>query len=189
MKIGLFFGSFNPIHIGHLIIANNISDFYTDEVWFIVSPQNPFKNNDELLTAERRYTLTKKAIENNFKFKVSNIEFKLSIPSYTINTLQKISKEYTKDEFFLIMGSDNLQGLNSWKSADEIINTYKILVYERQNFPVDKKNLHQNITVVKSPLLGISSTYIRKLIAENKSIQYLVPDNVRRLIEENGYFK
>lgn len=187
MKIGLLFGSFNPIHTGHLIIANHIANYYTDKIWFIVSPQNPFKLTTDLLNPSQRLELVQLAVNNDARFKVSDIEFNLPTPSYTINTLHALTKKYLDDEFFLIIGSDNLAGITAWKSSEEILSKYKLLVYERRGFPLET-NI-SGIEIIQAPLLNISSTFIRKLIKENKSIRYLVPEKVRLEIEANNYYK
>ena len=190
MKIGLFFGSFNPIHTGHLIIANYIANNTVDEVWFIVSPQNPLKQSTALLNAGHRLEFVKLAIETDDRFKVSDIEFQLPKPSYTIDTLLTLSKMYPHHEFYLILGSDNYSGLSEWKSSSQIINNFKLLVYERPGFPIrTKKNAYNNITFLNAPLLDISSTEIRELISQNKNIHYLVPEKVYKAIETNGYYK
>lgn len=189
MKIGLFFGSFNPIHIGHLIIANHIANFYTDQVWFIVTPQSPFKKESQLLEATKRFELIKLAIETNPCFIASDIEFTLTAPFYTINTLDALSTKHENMQFFLIIGSDNFSNLFRWNSAEKIINNYKILVYERPGFVVPKFHVQNNIQFIDSPLLDISSTKIRNLITHKKSVRYLVPECVRVAIEEKGYYK
>jgi len=189
MKIGLFFGSFNPIHTGHLIIANYVLNLMVfEEIWFIVSPQNPFKDNNQLLDEKNRLRLVKKAISGNDRIKVSNIEFKLSRPSYTINTLSYLKEKYPDHEFSIIMGSDSFQQLDKWKSFEEIIANYKILIYCRPGFNVENK-LNADTEILNSPLLGISSTGVRELIRNGKSIRYLVPEKVRKEIIENQYYK
>jgi nicotinate-nucleotide adenylyltransferase len=186
MKIGLFFGSFNPIHTGHLIIANYIANCYVDQVWFIISPQNPFKNYHELLKAEDRLSLVKIAIQKDARFQASDIEFKLPVPSYTINTLKVLSQQYPEHEFSIIIGSDNYEEITKWKSADDIIENYKFLIYERAGFCLTKPTSNY---IVDAPLLNISSTEIRCLIKENKSFRYLVPEIVHEAIIRNNYFK
>ena len=189
MKIGLLLGSFNPIHTGHLIIANHIASYHVNKIWFIVSPQNPFKRSAELLNAKCRFALTKLAIENDDRFEVSDVEFHLPTPSYTINTLQALTAKYPTHEFYLIIGSDNFINISKWRSAGEILNNYNLMVYQRSGFAVDGEYLANNITLLNSPLLDISSTTIRNLIAQNKSIRYLVPDKVYKEIHANGYYK
>jgi nicotinate-nucleotide adenylyltransferase len=177
MKVGLFFGSFNPIHIGHLLIANHIANFETEKVWFIVSPQNPFKETSGLLPANLRLKLVQIATAKDQRFKTLDLEFNLPIPSYTINTLKALNEMHPEHEFCLIMGSDNLQQLPTWKSAQKIIEKFKIIVYERPGFPVNNSS-YRNISVTKAPLLDISSTYIRNLMAAHKNINYLIPESV-----------
>lgn len=190
MKIGLYFGSFNPIHTGHLIISNFIANLYVDKIWFIVSPQNPLKNSDNLLKSEYRLNLVKLAIEDDERFEISDIEFFLPTPSYTITTLQTLSQNYPQHKFFIIMGSDNFQTIPEWKSSSEILKNYTLLVYERQGFTLRDKNIQKDdVIFVDAPLLNISSTVIREMLTKNESIRYLVPAKVYQSIKENGYFK
>ncbi len=188
MKIGLYFGSFNPIHVGHLIIANHILNTETlDEVWFVVSPQNPFKNTAGLLNEQHRLSLVKIAIEGEKKLKASNIEFKMPKPSYTIDTLIILGEKYPQHLFSLILGSDGFQNIEKWKNYKQIINSYHIYIYLRPSFEV-RIDLPKNIKIVSAPLLEISSTQIRKNIKEGKSIRYLVTDDVMKEIELKGYY-
>jgi nicotinate-nucleotide adenylyltransferase len=189
MKIGLFFGSFNPIHNGHLIIAQhvlNVTDL--QELWFVVSPQNPFKNSNTLLNENHRINLVRSAIEGEDRLKASNVEFKLPKPSYTVNTLAYLKEKYPQHQFTIIMGSDGLQNLPQWKNADVIIRNYPICVYLRPGFDIDQQS-KARIQILDAPLLQISSTHIRYLISEKKSIRYLVPDTVMEEIEKNGYYQ
>ncbi len=189
MKIGLYFGSFNPIHIGHLIIANHIiSNTDLNEVWFVVSPQNPFKISQVLLNENHRLQLVRLAIENDKKLRVSNVEFKLPKPSYTINTLAYLKEKYPSREFSIIMGSDSFQNLSKWKNADIIAKNYKLYIYKRPGFEI-KNPMGANINILDAPLLEISSTHIRNLIAAGKSIRYLVTENVREEIETQQYYR
>ncbi len=187
MKIGLYFGSFNPIHTGHLIIANHlVNNTNLDEVWFVVSPQNPFKNTNSLLNEQHRLSLVKIAIEGEVKLKASNIEFKLPRPSYTSDTLLYLSKQYPSYVFSVIMGSDSFKNIEKWKNYEYIINNYNLYIYLRPSFHMESKQ--PNITVVKAPLLEISSTEIRKNIRDKKSIRYLVTDDVMKEIETFGFY-
>ncbi|HEV8285541.1 MAG TPA: nicotinate (nicotinamide) nucleotide adenylyltransferase [Chitinophagaceae bacterium] len=189
MKIGLYFGSFNPIHTGHLIIANHIlNETDLQKIWFVVSPQNPFKTNESLLHENKRLDLVKKSIADDERMMASDIEFNLSKPSYTINTLTYLQENYPDEEFFIVMGSDSFQGLYKWKNAETIIKEYKILIYQRPGFETENK-LQAQIEVLNAPLLDISSTEIRELITKEKSIRYLVPDKARKEIEKKGYYK
>ena len=188
MKIGLYFGSFNPIHVGHLIIANHILNTeILDEVWFVVSPQNPFKNAAGLLNEQHRLTLVKIAIEGESKLKASNIEFKMPKPSYTIDTLISLEEKYPLHNFSIILGSDGYQNIEKWKNYKQIIINYNIYIYLRPSFEV-RIDLPNNIKIVSAPLLEISSTQIRKNIKEGKSIRYLVTDEVMKEIELKGYY-
>jgi len=189
MKIGLYFGSFNPVHNGHLIIANHVINF-TDlqQVWFVISPQNPFKPSASLLNEYHRFHLVQSAIEGEIKLKASNIEFKLPKPSYTVDTLAYIREKYPQYEFSIIMGSDSFCNLKKWKNCEIIINNYSLYIYEREGFKIEN-SLNANIKIIEAPFLQISSTHIRKLIKLHKSIRYLVPDIVKEEIERNGYYK
>jgi nicotinate-nucleotide adenylyltransferase len=188
MNIGLFFGSFNPIHTGHLIIANHfINQGIVDELWFVVSPQNPFKKAAGLLNEQHRLMLVRTAIEDEIKLKASNIEFKLPKPSYTINTLTYLAEQYPKHRFNIVMGSDGFQNISKWKNAEAILKNYPILIYRRPGFEITETHGAQ-VQIQAAPLLEISSTHIRKLIKEQKSIRYLVPDSVKKEIELNHYY-
>jgi nicotinate-nucleotide adenylyltransferase len=188
MNIGLYFGSFNPIHHGHLIIANHIiNETGIKEVWFIVSPQNPFKETSSLLNEQHRLQLVKLAIEDAPGLRASNIEFSLPKPSYTIDTLVYLEEKYPQHQFYIIMGSDGFQNIDKWKNANQLLKNYPIIIYERPGFNVNKKD-GTKITLLKAPLLDISSTLVRKLIKEKKSIRYLVPDNVAQEIESQQYY-
>ncbi|HEX2609273.1 MAG TPA: nicotinate (nicotinamide) nucleotide adenylyltransferase [Flavisolibacter sp.] len=189
MKVGLYFGSFNPIHIGHLIIASHILNSTSlQRVWFVVSPQNPFKKSETLLNEYDRFHLVQKAIEGDSRLKASDIEFALPKPSYTAFTLIYLKEKYPQNDFSIIMGSDSFQNLGNWKNAEAIIRNYPLLVYERPNFPVENK-WNAQVEVMQAPLLEISATYIRNLIAEGKSIKYLVPEPVADEIATLGFFK
>ncbi len=189
MKIGLFFGSFNPIHIGHLVIANTMATSTDlEQVWFIVSPQNPFKKNNSLLHEFDRYTMVERAIADNHKLKVSDIEFSLTKPSYTIDTLTVLADKYPEHEFVLIMGEDNLVQFENWKNSKKILEFYKIYVYPRPNTPQHNYENHVAVKFVEAPLLDISATYIRKRLQEHKNIKYLVTDPVEAYIELKKFY-
>lgn len=188
MKIGLYFGSFNPVHAGHLIIASHIlNETDIDKLWFIVSPQNPHKP-ENLLNEYHRLHLVKLATEGDVRIKASDIEFNLPRPSYTVDTLAYLSEKYPDHEFSIIMGSDSLQNLHKWKNYEVITNNYRILVYNRADAEVIESP-YSNVTILKAPLLNISATHIRKCIQEGKSIRYLLPEPVREEIEKGGYFR
>ena len=188
-KVTLFFGSFNPIHVGHLIIAQSVlNQTDTEQVWFVVSPQSPFKKSAQLLNENQRYFLVELAIQNNSKFLVSNIEFGLPKPSYTIDTLTYLKEKFPFHEFSLLMGGDNIATINQWKNYEKIINNYQIYVYDRKDSNVEAAPQSPRIKFLEVPKIQISSTNIRNLIKNQKSIQYLVPDTVREEIEKAGYY-
>lgn len=189
MKIGLFFGSFNPIHIGHLIIANHIlNETDLEKIWLIVSPQNPLKSNKSLLNEFDRLHLVRLSTEADNRIKVSDIEFTLPRPSYTIETLIYLEEKFPNHQFSIIMGSDSFKNLKSWKNYEKIFKSYKIYIYKREGFEIDNTVI-ANIKIVDAPILQISATHIRKLIKEGKSIRYLVPENVREEIETRKFYK
>ncbi len=188
MKIGLHFGSFNPIHIGHLIIASYIANnTIMEQVWLVVSPQNPLKPSGNLLNEYHRLHLVQVAVEDDPQLKWSDIEFRLPRPSYTIDTLSYLSEKYPNNEFSLIIGSDSYMNLHKWKNPEIIKRDYNIYVYERPGFIV--KSESKNIHLLKAPMLDISSTEIRKAIKKGKSVRYLVPNSVLEEIVRSSYYK
>jgi nicotinate-nucleotide adenylyltransferase len=188
MQIGLYFGSFNPIHTGHLIIANHVLHAVAlKQIWFVVSPHNPLKETSSLLNENDRLHLVQLAIEDNTKFKASNIEFKLPRPSYTIDTLTYLTEKYPQHEFTIIMGGDSIQNIKKWKNYETLLANYKLVIYQRPGF--DSKPIQQeNITYLQSPFLDISSTYIRNKIKQKQSIKYLVAPTVEEYILANKYY-
>lgn len=190
MKIGLYFGSFNPIHIGHMIIGSYMANHTDlDQIWYIVSPQNPFKKSSTLLNEYQRLHLLQLSIGDNPKLKWSDIEFKLPKPSYTIDTLTHLHERYPHHTFSIIMGADSLQNITKWKNSDILIKKYHFYVYPRPNVIIPDNVLTGNITIVPAPLMELSSTLIRRLIKEGKSIEYLVTNEVAYEIEKNGYYR
>jgi nicotinate-nucleotide adenylyltransferase len=189
MKIGLYFGSFNPIHTGHLIIANHVLN-QTDiqKIWFVVSPQNPFKHSATLLNEYDRLHLVQIAVEADDRFRASEIEFSLPKPSYTSHTLTYLSEKYPNHEFSVLMGSDSFQNISNWKNAEHIIQNYPILVYKRPGFDVIN-SIGARATFMDAPLLEISATFIRESIQLGKSIRYLVPKAVEEEIEKSSFYK
>ncbi len=191
MTTGLFFGSFNPIHVGHLIIANHLVE-YADlkQVWFVVSPHNPFKEKSSLLNEYRRLDLVNAAIEGNTKLKSSSIEFKLPQPSYTIDTLQYLKEKYPKRKFCLIMGSDNLLGFHKWKNYEKILSDYTIHVYKRSSSNTSElQKKYPQVNFLEVPLLDISSSLIREMIQQKKSVRYLLPEKVYDEVMKSRYYR
>ncbi len=189
MNIGLYFGSFNPVHTGHLIIANHVA-YNADlkQVWFVVSPQNPFKSAGSLLNQYHRLHLIRTAIEGENKLRASSVEFKLPKPSYTIDTLTYLKEKHPEHDFSIIMGSDGLQNIDKWKNYEMILKDHRIFVYKRPGYKI-RTDLSANIIALTAPLLEISSTRIREMIREKISIRFLVPDVVKEEIEQNGYYR
>jgi len=188
-KIGLFFGSFNPIHIGHLIIANYMAN-YTDlsEVWLVVSPHNPLKRKDSLLNMYDRLEMVNLAIDNTDRIRASDIEFRLTQPSYTIDTLIHLKERYPTKDFVLIMGSDNLVTLKKWKNYEIILRDFFVYVYPRPGYDVGEWAEHPRITFTETPLMEISSTFIRNAIKDHKSVKYFLPDKVLDFIDKKGVY-
>lgn len=190
MKVGLFFGSFNPIHIGHLILANYIiEDTDLDELWFVVSPQNPLKSKKSLLHEHDRYDMVELAIRNYPKMRVSDVEFSMPRPSYTIDTLIYLREKYPGYDFILIMGEDNLMSLPKWKNYKTLLKNHRIIVYPRVFELGREAILHENITKINAPIIELSATEIRKMIKENKNVQPMLPSGVFEYIDKMGFYK
>lgn len=189
MKIGLFFGSFNPVHHGHLIIAQHIiNETDLEQVWMVVSPRNPFKEEAGLLDEYQRLHLVRLALENNPKIKPSDIEFHLPRPSYTIDTLVYLEEKYPMHQFTIIMGSDSLQNLHKWKNADVLMNKTAFYIYERPGFKAINPGC-SSMYILDAPLIEISATRIRYLIKKNKSLRYLLPDSIIEEIDKCNYYR
>ncbi|UZR95722.1 nicotinate (nicotinamide) nucleotide adenylyltransferase [Chondrinema litorale] len=190
MKVGLFFGSFNPIHVGHLILANAmVENANLDQVWFVVSPQNPFKRKNNLLHEFDRFSMVRQAIADNPKFNATDIEFNMPKPSYTADTLAWLTDKYPKYEFVLIVGEDNLNNFHKWKNHDTILNQYGLLVYPRPNSPKTDLLKHPKVNLIDAPMVEISATFIRNAIKNDKSIKYLVPEEVEAFIKLKRFYK
>jgi nicotinate-nucleotide adenylyltransferase len=189
MNIGLYFGSFNPIHIGHLIIANHVlNETSINKMWFIVSPQNPLKESKTLLNEFDRLHLVRLATQDDNRIKYSDIEFNLPKPSYTSNTLTFLSEKYHEHQFSIIMGSDSYQNLDKWKNYETIINNYPVYVYKREGYEI-KKTFGKETAILNAPIIQISASQIREHIRSGKSIRYLVPEIVREEIESRKFYK
>ncbi len=203
MKIGLYFGTFNPIHVGHLVIANYMAGYTDlDQVWLVVSPQNPLKQKNSLLADYHRLALVRVAIEDNLKLRVSKIEFDLPKPSYTIHTLAHFRERYPDYTFALIMGEDNLRTLYKWKNHEEILKNHAIYVYPRPltqselaeltEIGPEKEQLypdHRKITICDAPVMKVSASFIRKAIADKKDVRYLLTEPVYKYITEMHFYK
>lgn len=190
MKVGLFFGSFNPVHTGHLIIASYMANFTgLDEVWMVVSPHNPLKDKRKLTNMYDRLEMTRLAVEQAERIKVSNIEFGLPQPSYTVDTLAYLQEKYPGRTFALIMGADNLASLKKWKNYEVLLANYKIYVYPRPGADISDWKDHPSIEVTDTPNMEISSTFIRNAIKEGKNVQFFLPDSVLEFIEGKNMYR
>jgi nicotinate-nucleotide adenylyltransferase len=190
MKIGLFFGSFNPVHNGHMIIAGYMSVFTDlDQVWFVVSPHNPLKLKSTLLQDYHRMSLVKIAIGENRKLKASDIEFKLPKPSFTIHTLAYLFDKFPDQKFVLILGSDNLQSFTKWKNYEQILEQVELYVYPRKDFEKSPLMEHPNVKIIPAPIMEISSSFIRESIKSKKDVRYMLPEKVWEYIDEMNFYK
>lgn len=201
--IGLYFGTFNPIHVGHLVIANHMAEYTElDEVWLVVTPQNPLKKKTSLLEDYHRLAMVKIAIDDNTKLRASDIEFKLPKPSYTVNTLVHLREQHPDKAFALIMGEDNLRTLHKWKNYDEILKQHKIYVYPRTLTESELEEMnqidsnskpevynHANIILVDAPVMKVSASFIRKSIQDLKDVRYLLTEPVFKYVEEMNFYK
>jgi nicotinate-nucleotide adenylyltransferase len=195
-KVGLYFGSFNPVHIGHIAIAGYMTEFAgLDQVWFVVSPHNPLKNKETLLADHHRFYMTELAIGDNARMKASDIEFKLPVPSYTIDTLTYLREKYPKNEFCLVMGEDNLYTLHKWKNVNELIKIFPIYVYPRpDSVKPSSPMLNQILSIadihsVNAPLMDISGTFIRDGVKKGKDMSYFLPPRVWIYIREMHFYE
>lgn len=192
MRVGLFFGSFNPIHVGHLIIAQHMLQRGLDKVWLVVSPHNPLKEKKSLLPTHHRIYMANLAVEDNPHIQVNDIETKLPQPSYTANTLAHLREKYPDHQFVLLMGEDNLATFHKWKNPEEILKHHEIFVYARANeSPADKTGyfLHPKVKLEPTPLLEVSSTFIRNEIKAGRDVKYLVTEPVYRYLNEMNFYK
>ena len=205
MKIGLYFGTFNPIHVGHLVIANYISEFTDlDQVWLVVTPQNPLKQKKSMLSDFHRLALVREAIDDNRKLRVSDIEFKIKKPNYTIHTLAHLIENHPENDFSLIMGEDNLRSFHKWFNYEEILAKHKIYVYPRVLTPQEERERdrsqkreqtdalknHPNVSIcTDAPVMKISSSFIRAAIKEKKDVRYLLSEPVFRYVDEMKFYQ
>lgn len=189
-KIGLFFGSFNPVHNGHLMLANYIVEYTDlDSIWFVVSPQNPFKDKESLLQDRHRFDMLEMAVGNDSRFEVCDIEFNMPKPSYTIDTLTRLSELYPETEFHLICGMDNLVNFKKWKNAQEILDNYHLLVYPRKGYEGGDLINHKSVRIIDAPEIEISSTFIRNAVAENKDVRYFMPEKSYNYMIDMNFYK
>ena len=189
-RTALFFGSFNPIHVGHLIIANRmLQQEGVDEVWFVVSPQNPLKERGTLLADHHRMQMVRRAIEDNYGMRSCDIEMHLPVPSYTVVTLAALEEKYPEHEFCLVMGSDNLATFDRWRNYQYILDHYRLLVYPRPGTEHCKFATHSSVTMVDVPMMDISSSYIRRQIAQKKDVRYLLTEPVHKYLTEMHFYE
>ncbi|MCQ2314501.1 MAG: nicotinate-nucleotide adenylyltransferase [Bacteroidales bacterium] len=189
-KTALFFGSFNPVHNGHLMLANYLVEYGgLDDLWFVVSPHNPFKDKETLLDDRHRLRMLELAVEGDERFEVSDIEFYMPKPSYTIDTLVRLSERHPNNEFYLVCGLDNLKRFPKWKNADVILRDYHILVYPRKGFDGGELLQHPHVHLLDAPEIEVSSTFIRNAISEGRDVRYFVPEKVYKYIDEMRFYR
>lgn len=189
-KIGLFFGSFNPVHNGHLMLANYIVEYTDlDSIWFVVSPHNPFKDKKSLLQDHHRRDMLEIAVKDDPRFEVCDIEFYMPKPSYTIDTLVRLSERYPNTDFYLICGMDNLVSFHKWKNYQVILDNYHLLVYPRKGYDGGELLNHQSVQVIDAPVIEISSSFIRDAVAENKDIRYFMPEKAYKYMTDMNFYK
>lgn len=189
-KVGLFFGSFNPIHNGHLMLANYLAEYGgLDEIWFVVSPQNPFKDKKSLLADRHRLYMVEMAIKDDERFQVCDIEFYMPQPSYTIDTLTRLQERHPNTDFYLICGMDNIESFKKWKNYEAILQYHHLMVYPRKGYSSNELVDHPSVTVVEAPEIEVSSTFIRNAIGEGKDVRYFVPKEVYQYIVDMHFYE
>lgn len=191
MKVGLFFGTYNPIHVGHMVIANYMVEFTDlDRIWIVVTPHNPFKEKKAMLADYHRLQLVKVAIGDDIRFKASDIEFNLPQPNYTIDTLTYLKEQYPENEYVLIMGADNLSHFKKWKNWEEILAQYKVYVYPRiEGSDFDDLTEHSAVSFHDAPIMQVSSSFIRKAIKDKKDVRHYMPKDVFEYIQEMHFYE
>ena len=190
LKIGLYFGTFNPIHVGHMAIANYLVEFTSiDQLWFVVSPQNPHKKKQNLLNDYHRLEMVHRAVDNDNRFRVSNIEFSLPKPSYTIDTLAYLKDKFPEHHFKIIMGSDNLEKFHKWKNHQQIVDNYGLIIYPRPGFEPSEYQLPTETEIAKAPQMEISSTFIRKAIRAGKDVRHFLPQKTWEYLDEMNFYR
>ena len=187
MRIGLYSGSFNPVHHGHVMLANYLVEFSDlDELWFVVSPQNPLKKREDLMKDEDRLKMVELALEGDSRLKVSNIEMSLPLPSYTINTLRALSAKYPDDQFVFICGMDSLQGLPRWREYQAILDNYELLVFPRRGYDGGDLIHHPHVKVLETPVIEVSSTFIRNSMKTGKDVRHFMPEKAYQYLISSG---
>lgn len=188
-KIGIYSGSFNPIHHGHVMLANYLVEFSDlDELWFVVSPQNPLKKKEDLLDDDERLKMVKLAVDDDSRFKVSDIEMHLPTPSYTINTLTALSWQYPDNQFVFICGMDSLQNFKNWREYQKILDNYELLVFPREGYDGGDLVNHPSVSILKTPILEISSTFIRQCIKEGRDVRHFMPEKAFNYLKQNRFY-
>ena len=189
-KVGIYSGSFNPIHHGHVMLASYLVEFSDlDELWFVVSPQNPLKKKEDLLDDDERLKMVQLAIGDDPRIRVSDIEMHLPTPSYTINTLTALSEQHPDSEFVFICGMDSLQSLKNWREYQKILDNYELLVFPREGYDGGELVSYPSVTVLKTPILEISSTFIRQCVKEGRDVRHFVPEKAFAYMKEQGFYK
>ena len=191
LKIGLYFGTYNPIHIGHMAIANYMVEFTgIDQLWFVVSPQNPHKIKAKLLDDYQRLEMAHRAVEGDDRLRASNIEFNLPKPSYTVDTLAYLKDQYPNYEFVLLLGSDNLENFHKWKNYESIVENHGLIIYPRPGFDPSKVEVKKNVTIAKdAPLMEISASFIRNAIHSGKDVRHFLPSKVWEYLDEMNFYR
>lgn len=189
-KVGLFFGSFNPIHNGHLMLANYLAEYgELDEIWFVVSPQNPFKDKKSLLADRHRMYMVEMAVKGDERFQVCDIEFYMPQPSYTIDTLTRLQERHPNTDFYLICGMDNIERFTKWKNYEMILKYHHILIYPRKGYASNEMVNHPSVTVIEAPEIEVSSTFIRNAIAEGRDVRYFMPKDIYKYIIDMHFYE